>query len=77
MQKMAPLRNCPKEPTLHEQWLKMWTEFELEFDDLPDWSQKVLLQDINTAFKNRIAVLKEAANQPVGLGQMGKCAAKN
>ena len=62
MQKMTPLKNCPKPTTQHEQWLKMWNEFELEFDELPESYQKVLLQDITTAFKSRIAVLRGAAN---------------
>jgi hypothetical protein len=53
------VRNHQKPLSPHQQWLQTWKEFEQDFSELPDWTQKIILQDINTAFKNRIATMQK------------------
>ncbi len=54
------IRNHQKPLSPHQQWLQTWKEFEQDFTELPDWTQKIILQDINMAFKNRIATMQKA-----------------
>jgi hypothetical protein len=56
---MAKVTNHQKQLSPRQQWLQIWKQCEQDFTDLPDWTQKIILQDINTAFKNRIKTMKQ------------------
>lgn len=61
-QKMA--KNNRKQVSPHQEWLEMWGEFDREFVKLPLWAQKILLRDMNTAFKNRVLVIQKVQSLP-------------
>ena len=57
-------KNYQKQALLYKEWLEMWKEFEQEFAELPYWAQKIMIRDMNTAFKNRMLVIKTVKSLP-------------
>jgi hypothetical protein len=53
-------KNRPEPLSPYQQWLQTWKEFEQDFSELPDWTQKIIIQDIKTALENRITAMKRA-----------------
>lgn len=56
------LRKSEKEAAWYRQWKKMGERI-FQF---PDWMQKILLEDINTAIENRIAIFEMIQKKVVG-----------
>jgi hypothetical protein len=45
-----------------EDWLKIWEKIGVRLLQLPKWMQKVVLEDINIAINNRLAVMEVIEN---------------
>ncbi|MFB3889666.1 MAG: hypothetical protein ACE14S_09265 [Candidatus Bathyarchaeia archaeon] len=58
MQKTELTQHYHKQAAMREKWIKMWSEFEEQFAELPRWAQEILLQDISAAFQTRINVMR-------------------
>jgi len=42
----------------HRNWLKIWEELGRRILNMPQWMQDIVLEDVNTAIRNRIAVME-------------------
>ena len=42
----------------NEKWLKMWKELGEKIGGLPKWMQAIVLEDVNTAIRNRVATME-------------------
>jgi hypothetical protein len=45
-----------------EDWLKIWEKIGVRLLQLPKWMQQIVLEDINTAISNRLAVMEVIYN---------------
>jgi hypothetical protein len=45
-----------------EDWLKIWEKIGVRLLQLPKWMQQIVLEDINTAISNRLAVMEVIDN---------------
>ncbi len=45
-----------------EDWLKIWEKIGVRLLQLPKWMQQIVLEDINTAISNRLAVMEVINN---------------
>ena len=45
-----------------EDWLKIWEKIGVRLLQLPKWMQQIVLEDINTAINNRLAVMEVIDN---------------
>jgi hypothetical protein len=45
-----------------EDWLKIWEKIGVRLLQLPKWMQQIVLEDINTAISNRLAVMEVIEN---------------
>ncbi len=52
---------CP-EAELRRKWLKMWETLGQRILRMPKWMQNIVLEDIYTAVKNRVAVMEMIQN---------------
>jgi hypothetical protein len=50
------------EAAMRNQWLKTWEILGVRILKLPEWMQNILLDDINTAVKNRVATMEMIEN---------------
>ena len=51
-----------REAALQKKWLQIWKEIGKRVLKLPNWMQDIVLDDINTAIKNRIAIMEIIQN---------------
>ncbi|MBT0160215.1 hypothetical protein G4O51_09545 [Candidatus Bathyarchaeota archaeon A05DMB-2] len=56
------LENFGQEATLRKKWLKMWETLGVRILKLPKWMQDIVLEDVNTAIRNRIATMEMIQN---------------
>ena len=56
------LRNFGREAALRRKWLKMWETLGVRVLKLPQWMQDIVLEDINTAIKNRLVIMEMIDN---------------
>jgi hypothetical protein len=59
---VSVLENFGREADLRKKWLKMWKNLGARILKLPKWMQDIVLEDINTAIKNRIATMEMIQN---------------
>jgi hypothetical protein len=59
---VSVLENFGREADLRKKWLKMWKNLGSRILKLPKWMQDIVLEDINTAIKNRIATMEMIQN---------------
>lgn len=59
---VSVLENFGREADLRKKWLKMWKNLGARTLKLPKWMQDIVLEDINTAIKNRIATMEMIQN---------------
>ena len=52
------LRDFGRKTALRKKWLKMWETLGLRVLKLPKWMQEIVLDDVNTAVKNRLATIE-------------------
>lgn len=45
-----------------KKWMKIWDQIGKRVLKLPEWMQDIVLDDINTAIKNRLAVMEMIQN---------------
>ena len=56
------LENFGQEAALRKRWLKMWERLGVRILKLPKWMQDIVLEDVNTAIRNRIATMEMIEN---------------
>jgi len=56
------LQNWGRETALRRKWMRMWEKLGKRILKLPKWMQEIVLDDINTAIKNRLAVMEMIQN---------------
>ncbi len=59
---MTDKKDYPKQAELFLKWLSTWDKIGHRILDLPEWMQTILLDDINTAVTNRIAIMEMILN---------------
>jgi len=60
--KVDVLEGFGQEVALRRKWMKMWETLGERILKMPKWMQNIVLEDINTAIKNRIAVMEMIQN---------------
>lgn len=60
--KVKVLENWGRESALRRKWMQMWERLGKRILKMPKWMQDMILDDINTAIKNRIAVMEMINN---------------
>jgi len=56
------LENFGREAALRKKWLKMWETLGVRIIKMPRWMQDIVLEDVNTAIRNRIATMEMIQN---------------
>ena len=51
-----------REAKLRKQWLKTWEKLGERILKMPVWMQNIILDDINTAVRNRVATMEMIQN---------------
>jgi hypothetical protein len=59
---VSVLRDFGRAVRLRKRWIKMWQTLGQRILKMPEWMQEILLEDVNTAVKNRIAVMEMIQN---------------
>lgn len=60
--KVEVLEGFGQEVALRRKWMKMWETLGERILKMPKWMQNIVLEDINTAIKNRIAIMEMIQN---------------
>jgi len=47
---------------LRRRWMKMWEDLGERILNMPEWMQNIVLEDVNTAIKNRVATMEMINN---------------
>ena len=56
------LKGFGRDAQIKRRWLKMWEDLGERVLKLPKWMQDIVLEDINTAIRNRIATMEMIQN---------------
>jgi hypothetical protein len=56
------LRDFGREAQLRRRWVKTWEQLGERILRLPRWMQNIILEDVNTAVKNRVATMEMIEN---------------
>jgi len=56
------LEGFGQDAALRKKWMKMWKTLGERILKLPKWMQDIVLEDINTAVKNRVAIMEIIQN---------------
>jgi len=56
------LEGFGRDATLRRKWMRVWDELGERVLKLPKWMQDIVLEDINTAIRNRIATMEMIQN---------------
>jgi hypothetical protein len=56
------LEKFGREVELRKKWMKIWDKLGKEILRLPEWMQNIVLEDVNTAVKNRLATMEMIQN---------------
>ena len=59
---VSVLENFGREAELRKKWLHMWERLGVRILKLPKWMQEIVLEDVNTAIRNRIAIMEMIHN---------------
>ena len=59
---VSVLENFGREAELRKKWMKMWENLGKRILRMPKWMQEIVLEDINTAIRNRIDVMEIIQN---------------
>jgi len=60
--KVEVLESFGREAHMRRKWMKMWETLGERVLKLPKWMQNIVLEDINTAVKNRITIMEMIQN---------------
>ena len=55
---VSVLENFSREAELKKKWMRMWESIGKRILKMPKWMQDIVLEDVNTAIKNRIAIME-------------------
>lgn len=55
---VSVLENFGREAELRKKWMRMWENLGKRILKMPRWMQEIVLEDINTAVRNRIAIME-------------------
>jgi len=56
------LEDFGREAELRKRWLRTWDKLGERILRLPKWMQTIILEDVNTAVKNRVATMEMIEN---------------
>jgi hypothetical protein len=56
------LKNFGRDAFLKRKWLKTWERVGVRVLKLPEYMQDIVLEDVNTAIKNRVAAMEMIEN---------------
>lgn len=56
------LEGWGKDAAQYRKWMKVWKTLGERILKLPKWMQNIVLEDINTAVKNRVAIMEIVQN---------------
>jgi hypothetical protein len=56
------LEDFGREAQLRRRWLKTWENLGERILRLPKWMQNIILEDVNTAVRNRVATMEMIEN---------------
>lgn len=59
---VSVLENFGREAELRKKWIRMWEQLGIRILRMPKWMQEIVLEDINTAVRNRIAIMEMIQN---------------
>ena len=59
---VSVLENFGREAELRKKWMRMWERLGVRILNMPKWMQEIVLEDINTAIRNRIAIMEMIQN---------------
>jgi hypothetical protein len=59
---VSVLENFGQEAELRKKWMRMWERLGVRILKMPKWMQEIVLEDINTAIRNRIAIMEMIQN---------------
>ena len=59
---VSVLEDFGREASLRKKWIKTWQKLGERILKLPKWMQDIVLEDVNTALRNRIAVMEIIQN---------------
>lgn len=59
---VSVLENFGREAELRKKWMKMWENLGKRILRMPKWMQEIVLEDINTAIRNRMNVMEIIQN---------------
>jgi len=62
MAEVSVLENFGREAELRKKWMRIWENLGIRILKMPKWMQEILLEDINTAIRNRIAIMEMIQN---------------
>jgi len=62
MAEVSVLENFGREAELRKKWLQMWEKLGVRILKLPEWMQEIVLEDVNTAIRNRLAIMEMIYN---------------
>jgi len=60
--KVSVLDGFGREVAMRKKWMKMWQRLGERVLKLPKWMQDIVLEDVNTALRNRVAVMEIIQN---------------
>ncbi|MEM3697363.1 MAG: hypothetical protein QXQ94_07680 [Candidatus Bathyarchaeia archaeon] len=56
------LENFGREAKLRKKWMRIWENLGNRILRMPKWMQEIVLEDINTAIRNRIVIMEMIQN---------------
>jgi len=59
---VSVLENFSREAELRKKWMQMWENLGKRILKMPKWMQEIILEDVNTAIRNRIATMEMIQN---------------
>jgi hypothetical protein len=59
---VSVLENFGREAELRKKWMHMWERLGIRILKLPKWMQEIVLEDVNTAIRNRLAIMEMIQN---------------
>ena len=62
MAEVECLEGFGREAELRKKWMQMWEKLGERVLKLPKWMQNIVLEDINTAIRNRLATMEMIQN---------------
>ncbi|HKZ93175.1 MAG TPA: hypothetical protein VJ249_01160 [Candidatus Bathyarchaeia archaeon] len=62
MAEVSVLDRFGRQAALRRKWLKIWTKLGERILKMPKWMQDIVLEDVNTALRNRVAVMEMIQN---------------